>query len=185
MEPTQHLAIFDEYRKELWGALKVSHEQYDKALLTLSGGGLAISITLVKELFPSDKLIVSWLLMMAWALFCASIILTVISFLVSQKALNVQLENFDKYTAGDESYLNKNNPYSTATVWFNRVSGTFFILAVIAVTTFSAINFKEKLRDVQNSKSSGGIHSTTNAAPYRNSGNQPRTSIDPPTKSQP
>lgn len=137
---------FDDYRKELWSAQKSSHEQYDKALLTFSGGGLAISLTLVKDLFPAEVMVIPWLLVLSWGLFCSSIVLTVVSFLTSQKSISVQLDYFEKFASGDMSYWNKKNPYTTATTWLNRVSGSAFVSAVIAVTVFSAVNMSEVLQ---------------------------------------
>jgi hypothetical protein len=74
---------FDDYRKELWGALKVSHEQYDKAIITLSSGGLAISLTLIKDVFPVERMSSPCWLVATWFLFCGSIISTVMSFLTT------------------------------------------------------------------------------------------------------
>ncbi|ANA39414.1 hypothetical protein A2G06_02355 [Geobacter anodireducens] len=138
--------IHDDYRKELWNAQKSSHEQYDKALLTFSGGGLAISLALVKDLFPADVMVIPWLLVLSWGLFCTSIVLTVMSFLTSQKSISVQLDYFEKFVSGDLSYWNKKNPFTAATIWLNRVSGGAFVSAVIAVTVFSAVNMNEVLQ---------------------------------------
>jgi hypothetical protein len=138
-------SCYDDYRKELWGGLKTSHENFDKAVLTLSGGGLAISLTVIKDLFSVGEMVAGALLVASWFLFCGSIIFTVVSFLTSQKSITVQIDNFEKFTAGDVSYFNRPNPYTKITAWLNQISGGFFLLAVMAMTFFTTINFHERI----------------------------------------
>jgi hypothetical protein len=162
----QNPSCFDDYRKELWGGLKGSHEQFDKAVLTMSAGGLAISLMLVKDLFTIEEMVGHWVLVASWFLFCGSIILTVVSFLTSQKSITIQIDNFEKFAAGDSSYWNKPNPYSAVTSWLNRMSGGFFLTAVIATTLFATINFQERANDVKGFRRvSEGNSSAVNAPP--------------------
>ena len=177
-------AVFVEYHKQLWDARKLSHEQYDKALLTLSAGGLAISLTLVKDLFPAEKVLCSAALVASWVLFCGSIILTIISFLTSQKSLSVQSDYFEKYAAGDDSYWNKKNPYTIATTWLNLVSGLFFVSAVVAVTVFSITNFKGRLHDGQGRTASGWVRGAADAAYHGDSTSRNKTIPSPGANSR-
>ena len=136
----------DDYRKELWAGLKTGHEQFDQAMITLSSGGLALSLTIIKDLFSPNKLIAPWLLISIWILFTLSIVVTVISFLTSQKGMSKQIEYFEKYVEGDESYKDKKNIFVEVTAWLNRASGGLFLIAVICLTVFSVINFNSKVK---------------------------------------
>lgn len=137
----------EEYEKQLLDALKGSHEQYDKAILTLSSGGLALSITLLKDVFPVDKIVLPGLLAASWYLFCAAIISTLFSFLTSIKAVNTQRDYFHKYIIeGILEYKDKRNWWTIGTKWLNRISAICFVSGVIATVYFADGNFKEKLK---------------------------------------
>ena len=139
-------SAMDDYRKELWTGLKTGHEQFDQAMITLSSGGLALSLTVVKDLFTPNKLVMPWLLVFVWILFTLSIVVTVISFLTSQKGMSQQIEYFEKYAEGDESYKDKKNIFVEVTIWMNRASGGLFLIAVVCLTVFSIINFNSKVK---------------------------------------
>jgi len=132
----------NEYRKHLWDALRAGQEQYDKYLLTLSGGGLAISLTLVKDVFGPT---VAWttVLALSWALFCLSIIATIASFMTSQKSLRRHLANYEEFlTTGMDEKLRARNPLETLTTALNYASGTFFLAAVAATIVFASVNLQ-------------------------------------------
>lgn len=155
----------DDYRKELWTGLKTGHEQFDQAMITLSSGGLALSLTIIKDLFLPNKLIAPWLLISIWILFTLSIVVTVISFLTSQKGMSKQIEYFEKYVEGDESYKDKKNIFVEATIWLNRFSGGLFLAAVICLTIFSVINFNSKVKqhEQRTGTNQEGASATSNA----------------------
>jgi len=155
----------DDYRKELWTGLKTGHEQFDRAMITLSSGGLALSLTVVKDLFVTNKLIMPSLLVSVWILFTLSIVVTVISFLTSQKGMSKQIEYFEKYAEGDETYKDKKNVFVEVTIWLNRISGGLFLVAVICLTVFSIINFNSKVKQYEQRTGANqeGFSTTSNA----------------------
>jgi hypothetical protein len=139
--------FFEEYEKQLLDALKGSHEQYDKAILTLSSGGLALSITLLKDLFPVEKIILPWVLATSWYLFGAAIISTIISFMTSIVSVNTQRDYFHKYYIENiAEYRDKKNLWTVGTRWLNRTSALCFVLGVAATIVFAHGNFNEKLK---------------------------------------
>ena len=163
--PDPQEATDNEYRKELWSGLKSAHEHYDKALLTLSSGGLALSVTLIKDMFPLEKVVWSWLLMTSWFLFTGAIVAIIISFLVSQQAFVVQLENFEEVVADTTGSVTTRNNFIAPIIWLNRASGILFFSAVIAITTFSAINFSKRCDDVRRTGGAKVQGSSTTANP--------------------
>ena len=133
----------NEYRKHLWDALRAGQEQYDKYLLTLSGGGLAISLTLVKDIFGKSNLACPAVLIVSWAFFCISIVSTIASFITSQKSLRRQLSNYEVYVStGDDAQLNISDPTEKLTNFLNYLSGSCFLIAVAATISFASINLE-------------------------------------------
>lgn len=147
----------NDYRKHLWDALRAGQEQYDKYLLTLSSGGLAISLTLIKDIFGKSKLACPTVLVVSWVLFCLSIVATLASFLTSQKSLRKHLCNYEEYIAtGNDEKLKTPNPIEMLTNFLNYASGSCFFIAVVATIIFASINVersgimsKDKLEDLQ------------------------------------
>lgn len=131
----------NDYRKHLWDALRAGQEQYDKYLLTLSSGGLAISLTLLKDVFGNGKITSLYILVSSWVLFCCCIITTIISFLTSQKCLKNQLVKYEEFiVTRDDTQLNELDEFEKITTRLNFASGIFLVLAITATITFASIN---------------------------------------------
>ncbi len=81
-------AEYLEERDTLIEGERNASESFDKAMLTLSGGVFALSITFVKEIAP-QPIGTGWLLS-AWIGFAISLLATLISFLSSQEAWRMQ-----------------------------------------------------------------------------------------------
>ncbi len=128
----------------MWDALRAGQEQYDKYLLTLASGGLAISLMMIKEIFGKAPLACPTILICSWVLFCLCIISTIASFLTSQKCLRRHLQKYEEYvvTINDEN-LKKLDPLERLTTFLNYASGTFLVLAIITTVAFASINLKK------------------------------------------
>ncbi|HBA88591.1 MAG TPA: hypothetical protein DCZ75_11610 [Geobacter sp.] len=134
----------NEYRKHLWDALRAGQEQYDKYLLTLSSGGLAISLMMLKEVFGKTPLACPTVLIWSWVLFCLCIVSTIISFLTSQKCLRRHLEKYEAYVAtGNDENLKKLDPLERLTNYLNHASGVFLVLAITATIIFASTNLQK------------------------------------------
>ena len=182
--PSNDSAV-NEYRKHLWDSLRAGQEQYDKYLLTLSGGGLAISLTLVKDVFGKSNLSYPSVLIVSWAFFCISIVATVASFISSQKSQRKQLSNYEIYiSTGDDTQLNISNPTEKLTNLLNYLSGSCCLIAVAATISFASINLErggfmanEKLENLR-----GGY--CTPQAPIHRKVNDGYIAPPPPTQQQ-
>lgn len=141
-EPTTgYDQAINEYRKHLWDALRAGQEQYDKYLLTLSSGGLAISLVLIKDVFGKIGLVWPAVLITSWVLFCLCIVSTVASFIASQHCLDRHLKRYESCVrSGNYDKMNTPDRLQTLTKFLNWASGIFFFLAIAATITFASRN---------------------------------------------
>jgi hypothetical protein len=134
--------IYLDERKLLVEAQQVSYQQFDKYILSLSTGFLSLSVTFLKDIFPRLEILCRNVLVVSWTLFSASILTTLLSFLLSQKAYKRQLLiTEDYYVRQDEKALKAKNHWSTGTTILNSCSAIFFVLAVAATVYFVSVNF--------------------------------------------
>jgi hypothetical protein len=72
-------------RKRLTDLHEKATDSFDRAVMTLSGGALGISIAFVHDVAPHPTH--KWSLGIAWACFAASLLLILWSFLTSERAI--------------------------------------------------------------------------------------------------
>jgi hypothetical protein len=73
-------------RKLLIGAAREGARTFDKAILTLASGSFGLSIGFLKDIVQKPFANTMWLLGASWALFAASIVIILLSFIAGQKA---------------------------------------------------------------------------------------------------
>ena len=128
-------------RKLLIDAQQQSCQQFDKAILTLSSGGLGVSIIFLRDILPLEQITNYYFLIGSWILFTISILSTLISFLTSQYAYSKQLSLINAYFLNKDSNApDKKNRFSQITGKLNISAAVFFILAVICTIMFVSIN---------------------------------------------
>jgi len=141
-------ARMDVYRQicdQIEAGRRSGSEEYDKAILTLSSGFLALSIAFVKDVVPLTHVIWMPALIASWVLFAVSVLSTLISFVVSQHAYDVQKQNLDDYFLHNiEDACHRPNQLTTATTALNYLSGLCFIAAVVLTIVFASANFKNE-----------------------------------------
>jgi hypothetical protein len=153
-EDQQRERLHTSARGELLDRQFSNSEAYDKAILTLSSGFLALSLSFIKEIFPAGSITCRGLLYASWALLALAIISTVISFRVSNAAIEGQLGQAHRYyKERDESAFTKSK-LSRSVDWLNNVSGGLFIFGVVLTVVFVILNFSEE-KSMSN-KSGGG-----------------------------
>jgi hypothetical protein len=103
-------ARYDSYVREREGLRESSLEisgRYDKSILFLSGGSLALSLTFIEKIAPHPSPWSFALLAIAWLLLIASLVLELYALATSQTAINEQIllldAEYDAYVAGTES----------------------------------------------------------------------------------
>jgi hypothetical protein len=137
-------ARIDECKKEIEDIFKRigdDQSEYDKQLLTLSSGFLAVSLAFIKDVVPLKDAEFLFLLYSSFVLLALCIILVLFSY---QFSISGQLKAHDYWekrkTGIDEAF-----PYlhAVCVMWLNRISGVFFGIGVLLVVFFVVLNISE------------------------------------------
>jgi hypothetical protein len=152
-ENKRKIEQYNRYRDQLLTARQLNFQQLDKAIFTLSGGGLGLSIAFVKDIFHIKQAVLLWFLFSSWFLFIASIILTLVSFLFSWLATDKQLNiAHEYYIEKKEESLNKKNNASIVTSLLNIFAVVCFVSAAILTVCFV---YKNLLKERNMNKNNG------------------------------
>jgi len=150
-EEDNNYQVYLDERRALIQAEKTGSQQFDKAILTLAAGALAISLTFVQNLAPHPEKWTIWFLSISWVAFILSILSTLCSFLTSQSAFRKQVkiiekrllpsvENLKGNSDSAKGSFDNNNPMAKWTKRLNISSIICFILGIVFLATFSIIN---------------------------------------------
>jgi len=135
--------IYATTRQDLLSRNLSNSERYDNAILTLSTGILTLSLAFIKNVVPLDKSQCLFALKVSWFAFGASIVSTLVSFVLSQIAIKCQLEYAEKYYLDENNeYLNKKNRPALWTEFVNYASGVLFVVGIAATIFFVSLNLK-------------------------------------------
>lgn len=133
--------VYFEYRNHLIETRRQSYEQFDKAIFFLSGGGLAVSLTILEAIVPLRMAQFKIFLIFTWILFTTPLLLTLLSFIVSRRALDKQLQYADDFfVKGQKNAFDKKNVEAQVTECLNFISGTSFCIGVISLLLFVSLN---------------------------------------------
>lgn len=140
-EDNESKRLYEVYCHELLARQRSNSEKYDASILTLSTTFLGLSLALIKEIVHINGAKHVSLLYCSWALFCGAIVFTVLSFLVSQLAIDKQLDYaYNYYIKKLDEYRYKKSSLECALNVVNWGSGMFFIMAVLLTALFVAVN---------------------------------------------
>ena len=159
-----------EHRKLLVSADQKSQEDFDKTVLTLSGGALGISFAFLKDIIGTEPIHYAALLITSWSAWGLSMLCVLTSYFCSHMAIRRMIRQIDEDTFHIEK---KGGAWRDATASLNVVGAVFFIAGVLSITVFAAKNLHEK-GDALNAKLK-----TTISAP------QPATAASPPASTAP
>jgi hypothetical protein len=121
-------------RKLLVSAELEGSRLFDKAILTLAAGSFALSLAVIKQIFPSF-ISNKYLLALAWTSFVISILSTLISFLTSQHACSKQREILENifFSNNEDKLINRAAIWTKCLNWLSIIS---FIIGVIFLAIF-------------------------------------------------
>jgi hypothetical protein len=99
-------------------------ENFDKAILTYSSAWLGFSLAFLKDFLPITSAKYGWLLYSSWILFMLAVIVTVTSYITSQRALK-RFESIGEryYLNNEEAAFDAPNIWGSLTNWLNGISG--------------------------------------------------------------
>ena len=155
--------LLAETRADLLKRQLSNAENYDKAILSLSTAFLGLSFAFMKDLIPPHQ--AEWLCLLygSWCLLTGAVLTTIISFLVSQQAIDLQLKKAEAYYLRDDQAALTKSQIARATDWLNAASGVLFVLGVSLTTTFVVANFER--RSKMSTDKEGGQVQLRQAAP--------------------
>lgn len=131
-------------RKSLIDSEKESSQQFDKTIITLAAGALALSLTFINQISPHPKIWTLYFLFFSWFTFCGSMLSTLISFLTSQAACRKQRQILEVDFCSADQTANMKNNIAIITNRLNYLSIGLFIMGVILLTIFSISNIVTK-----------------------------------------
>lgn len=133
--------IYFEYRNHLVESRRQSYQQFDRAVFLLSGGGLTVSLTLLKNIIPFKAAEYKILLASTWTFFTLPIMLTLLSFIFSRRALDKQIQYAEEYFVKKErDAFDKKNIEARVTEYLNYSSGVSFFIGVVSLLLFVYLN---------------------------------------------
>lgn len=135
--------VHAELKGELFKRQLSNSDNFDKAILTYSSAGLALSLGFLKDFIPINHANASWLLFLSWILFGVAVAVTLFSFISSQLGITRQAGLNERYYLQlDDSALSENNFFARCTDWLAYVAGTAFVVAIACSTVFVSINLE-------------------------------------------
>lgn len=131
-----------EEKKTLVSSLREQARSFDRYILTLAGGTFGLSLVIIRTLAPQPLAHTMPFLLGAWAAFGTSILFTLVSFLLSQKACLRNIEIIDARLSRpnlSQEYEGA-NIFAKLTMIFNWLSISSFIIGVILLINFGYQN---------------------------------------------
>lgn len=130
-----------EYRRHLQTAEQKSQEDFDKTVLSLSGGALGISFVFLKDVIGPNPVLDPGLLFTAWVAWGSSTFCVLASYYASHLALRKTIRQIDLRTVRKER---PGGMYSAVTAVLNAAGAVLFLVGVCAITLFANANLKSK-----------------------------------------
>lgn len=126
-----------EYRAQLVAGRQQVIDNYEKTLLTLTTGALALSITFVKDILgDTPTCAVSWLLT-AWGCWTCTVVLMITSYYLSPIAYSKAISQVDD---GSITKGKAGGGYTTAIRALNSLGGLTFLLGIICFAIVGITN---------------------------------------------
>lgn len=138
---SEELSIeMSKYREGLVETQRKLNEGYDKLIITLSGGSLALSITFLKDIIGSNEINFPYLLLIAWGLFVLSLTSILIEILFGMKAHKKAITQVDSGTIHNEKVGGKSSYWSSGALWVAAIS---LVFGLLFISTFAFLNIGE------------------------------------------
>jgi len=130
-----------EYRKWLVAAEQKSQEDFDKTVLTLSGGALGISFAFLKDIVGPQPIVLSGFLLAAWFAWAFSTFSVLTSYYLSHLALRRAIGQVDDGTIFKQP---PGGVFACLTAILNGIGAVLFLIGVCCITVFAVANLPTK-----------------------------------------
>jgi hypothetical protein len=117
---------------------QMAYVEFDKSVLTISGAGLALSISFIRAVIPPAAGGLMPILYASWSLYALSMIATLLSFPLGQAAFDREIKLLDDYyKRHDHNATIASNRYADAVKWLNWSSCAALIAAIVTTVYFA------------------------------------------------
>jgi hypothetical protein len=118
-----------------------THRDFDKAIMTLSGGALGISIAFIHNVAPHPTH--RWALDTSWSLFALSLLVILAAYLSGIRSIHLSLDQVDLMLEGKEldAIKGKLAHAYLLTKCLNLGSSGSFVLGVVFLVIFAILNY--------------------------------------------
>lgn len=140
-EQDRCVKLYDDSRAELLKRELSNSEAYDKAILSLSSAFLAFSLTAIKFIVILDCANHLWSIKTSWILFGITICLSLLAYIIGNKAIEEQLfieQNY--YIEALVKYRTEKNRFTSINYCINKITGIVFVVAIGFLIFFIFIN---------------------------------------------
>ncbi len=129
-----------EYRNLLISTQHQLNDSYDKLVVTLSGGALALSITFLKDIVSLKDAEFVWMLILSWSLFILSLASIFGEILFGIEAYKKAVTQLDEDTIRSEKV---GGLFSSLTKWFSRIAAVSLVVGLLTISLFIFLNLGE------------------------------------------
>lgn len=127
-----------EYRDWLVKTDHIAARDFDKLLLALASGGLAVSITFIHQIAPKPIAETLIWVRLGWGLLVISLLCALVSAALSKKSLRKAIQQVDDGSIRRET---PGGGWATATERFSYASAALCILGISSLVRFAILNF--------------------------------------------
>jgi hypothetical protein len=131
-------AALASYRQHLILASQKAQSDYDRNVLTLSGGAIGLSLIFLRDIIKQGVSQQRFLVLGAWVAWGASILFVLGSYLLSKLALDTTVQQVDKGTIYQQK---PGKAFSTLVSLLNVGSGLLFLVGIVLLGVFVYSNF--------------------------------------------
>jgi hypothetical protein len=125
-----------------------AQEDFDKTVVSLSGGALGISFAFIKDIIGDHPINVKWALIASWICWGISITSVLFSYFTSHLALRKSIRQFDEAVKdGETEKIYTQRPggiFSLITAILNALGGLLFFTGVALITIFVWYNMEAR-----------------------------------------
>jgi hypothetical protein len=127
----------EQYRKLLINTEQKAQDDFDKTIITLSGGALGITFAFIKDIVGSKPVINPDLIFYAWLSWGISISAVLLSFYFSNLAFREAIKQIHN---GNIYKMHPGGWYDSFTGILNAIGGFLFIVGVTLAIIFAYLN---------------------------------------------
>lgn len=126
-----------EYRNLLIKTQHQLNDSYDKLVVTLSGGALALSIAFLKDIVNIKEAVYVWMLVLSWSCFIISLASIFSEILFGIEAYKKAVKQLDEDSITKEKV---GGLFSSLTKWFGNIAAASLIIGLFLISAFVFIN---------------------------------------------